>query len=225
MAGIEVRLTGLNSSQLQGVKTTEGAVLILAGAGSGKTRVITTRIAYLLALGVPPDRVLAVTFTNKAANEMRERVATMVPRPLCQALTIATFHSLCVRLLRSGIERLGYKANFTIYTGSDQIGLVRQIIVRKAGKDEKLDAGTVLSLISRWKNKGIAVEANGDDLAADVAREYQRQLKLRNACDFDDLLGLATRLLQENEDIRTQWQERFHYLMVDEFQDTNRQQM
>ena len=225
MAGIEVRLTGLNSSQLQGVKTTEGPVLILAGAGSGKTRVITTRITYLLAQGVPPERVLAVTFTNKAANEMRERVGTMVPPAMGKALTISTFHALCVRLLRSGIERLGYKANFTIYTGSDQIGLLRQIIVRKGGKEVKLDANAVLSLISRWKNKGIAVEANGDDLAADVAREYQRQLKLRNACDFDDLLGLATRLLEENEDIRTQWQDRYHYLMVDEFQDTNRQQM
>ena len=225
MAGIEVRLTGLNSSQLQGVKTTEGPVLILAGAGSGKTRVITTRITYLLAQRVPPERVLAVTFTNKAANEMRERVGTMVPPAMGKALTISTFHALCVRLLRSGIERLGYKANFTIYTGSDQIGLLRQIIVRKGGKEVKLDANAVLSLISRWKNKGIAVEANGDDLAADVAREYQRQLKLRNACDFDDLLGLATRLLEENEDIRTQWQDRYHYLMVDEFQDTNRQQM
>lgn len=225
MAGIEVRLTGLNSSQLQGVKTTEGPVLILAGAGSGKTRVITTRITYLLAQGVPPERVLAVTFTNKAANEMRERVGTMVPPAMGKALTISTFHALCVRLLRSGIERLGYKANFTIYTGSDQIGLLRQIIVRKGGKEVKLDANAVLSLISRWKNKGIAVEANGDDLAADVAREYQRQLKLRNACDFDDLLGLATRLLEENEDIRTLWQDRYHYLMVDEFQDTNRQQM
>lgn len=225
MAGIEVRLTGLNSSQLQGVKTTEGPVLILAGAGSGKTRVITTRITYLLAQGVPPERVLAVTFTNKAANEMRERVGTMVPPAMGKALTISTFHALCVRLLRSGIERLGYKANFTIYTGSDQIGLLRQIIVRKGGKEVKLDANAVLSLISRWKNKGIAVDANGDDLAADVAREYQRQLKLRNACDFDDLLGLATRLLEENEDIRTLWQDRYHYLMVDEFQDTNRQQM
>ena len=116
MAGIEVRLTGLNSSQLQGVKTTEGPVLILAGAGSGKTRVITTRITYLLAQGVPPERVLAVTFTNKAANEMRERVGTMVPPAMGKALTISTFHALCVRLLRSGIERLGYKANFTIYT-------------------------------------------------------------------------------------------------------------
>jgi len=225
MSAIEVRLNGLNPSQLQGVKTTEGPVLILAGAGSGKTRVVTTRITYLLAQGVAPDRILAVTFTNKAANEMRERVGTMIPPAMSKALTISTFHALCVRLLRSGIERLGYKSNFAIYTGSDQIGLLRQIIVRKGGKDEKLDANAVLSLISRWKNKGIAVEANGDDLAADVAREYQRQLKLRNACDFDDLLGLATRLLAENEDIRVQWQERYHYLMVDEFQDTNRQQM
>lgn len=225
MSGVEVRLSGLNEAQRQGVITTEGPVLILAGAGSGKTRVITTRIAYLLAKGVAADRVLAVTFTNKAANEMRERVGKMVPSAMAKALTISTFHSLCVRLLRSGIERLGYKPNFAIYTGSDQMGLVRQIIVRKAGRDEKLDAGAVLSLISRWKNKGIAVEANGDDLAADVAREYQRQLKLRNACDFDDLLGLATRLLAENGDIRARWQEKYHYVMVDEFQDTNRQQM
>ncbi|MFN0127550.1 MAG: ATP-dependent helicase [Verrucomicrobiales bacterium] len=225
MTVISVRLTGLNPSQLEGVKATEGPVLILAGAGSGKTRVITTRIAYLLAQGVAPDRLLAVTFTNKAANEMRERVGQMVPPTLSKALTISTFHALCVRLLRSGIERLGYKANFAIYTASDQVGLLRQIIVRKGGRDEKLDPQAVLSLISRWKNKGIAVESGGDDLAAEVAREYQRQLKLRNACDFDDLLGLATRLLHEHAEVRSQWQARFHYLMVDEFQDTNRQQM
>ncbi len=223
--GIDVRLTGLNEAQLQGVRTTEGPVLILAGAGSGKTRVITTRIAWLLAHGVPPAQLLAVTFTNKAANEMRERVAGMVPPAMCEALAISTFHSLCVRLLRSGIDRLGYKPDFAIYTTSDQLGLLRQIIVRKGGRDEKLDPNGVLSLISRWKNRGIAVEAGGDDMAADVAREYQRQLKLRNACDFDDLLGLATRLLREHADVRARWQERYHYLMVDEFQDTNRQQM
>ncbi len=225
MSGVHVRLTGLNEAQLQAVKQTEGSVLILAGAGSGKTRVITTRITYLLAQGVAPERILAVTFTNKAANEMRERVGGMVPKEMAKQLTISTFHALCMRLLKTGIERLGYKSNFVIYTGSDQMGLIRQIIVRKAGRDEKLDPGLVQSLISRWKNKGIPVNANGDDLAAAVAQEYQRQLKLKNAVDFDDLLGLATQLLAENPDIRAQWQDRYHYLMVDEFQDTNRQQM
>lgn len=227
MSQISVKLSDLNEAQRQAVKQTEGPVLILAGAGSGKTRVITTRIAYLLACGVPANKVLAVTFTNKAANEMRERVATLVPKTAAKELTISTFHALCVRILRSGIERLGYKSNFAIYTASDQIGLLRQIIVRKGGKDEKLDPWMVQSLISRWKNKGIPIDGphSGDDLIADVAREYQRQLRLRNACDFDDLLGLASQLLEEHPDVRAQWQDHFHYLMVDEFQDTNRQQM
>ena len=225
MAAVSVGLAGLNESQRQAVRQIEGPVLILAGAGSGKTRVITTRIAYLLANDVPPEQVLAVTFTNKAANEMRERVGGMVAKKLASKLTISTFHALCVRILRSGIEKLGYKSTFTIYTGSDQLGLLRQIIVRKAAKDEKLDAGMVLSLISRWKNKGVPVSDSPDTLIAEVAREYQYQLKRHNAVDFDDLLLLAGNLLEKHPDVREAWQQRYRYLMVDEFQDTNRQQM
>ncbi len=224
MAAIQVNLKGLNPAQLQAVRQTEGPVLILAGAGSGKTRVITTRITFLLASDVPPERILAVTFTNKAANEMRERVGGMVPKAAAKKLTLSTFHALCVKILRSGIERLGYKSNFTIYTGSDQIGLVRTIIGRRGGKATGLDPYKAQSQISAGKSKG-TIGNSGDPFLDEIAREYQRQLKLHNAVDFDDLLGLAVDLLEGHADVREQWQSIYHYIMVDEFQDTNRQQM
>lgn len=145
----------LNEAQSRAVRQTDGPVLILAGAGTGKTRVITTRIAYLVHRGADPSGLLAVTFTNKAANEMRERVAKMIPRSDAKLLTVSTFHSLCVRLLRRSIEKLGYRKNFTIYSGSDQNGLVRRIIARTAAKDEKLEPGAALALISKAKNQSL----------------------------------------------------------------------
>ncbi|MCB1092790.1 MAG: UvrD-helicase domain-containing protein, partial [Verrucomicrobiae bacterium] len=147
-------LKGLNPAQREAAAQIRGPVLILAGAGTGKTRVITTRISHMVASGIPAREILAVTFTNKAATEMRERVGTMVPKQAAKDLTISTFHSLCVRILRTCIDKLGYKKNFTIYTQSDQLGLIRKIIVRKAGKEENLDAKTAQMLISTAKNKG-----------------------------------------------------------------------
>ncbi len=218
-------LLGLNPNQREAAEQIEGPVLILAGAGTGKTRVVTTRIAGMLYNGIPAHQILAVTFTNKSANEMRERVGTMIEGGMTSDVTICTFHSLCVRILRTCIERLGYKKNFTIYTQSDQLGLLRRIIVRKAARDEKLDPKLANMLISQAKNTGRPISEHDDALITEVFRAYQRDLKSLNAVDFDDLLLLAVQGLNENPDIRQEWQRRFRYVMVDEFQDTNHLQM
>ena len=220
-----MRLEDLNPAQRKAAQTISGPVLILAGAGTGKTRVITTRICHLLSKGVRPDSILAVTFTNKAANEMRERVGTMVAKAKASKLTISTFHSLCVRILRRDIERLGYKHNFTIYTQSEQSGLMKRIIVKCAAHGEKLDADTAISLLSRQRNKGVPADPNPQALIHDVGREYHRQMKLLNAVDFDDLLTLAEKLLRDFPDVASAWQARYDHIMVDEFQDTNKLQM
>ena len=216
---------GLNPAQRQAAEQIHGPVLILAGAGTGKTRVVTTRIAGMLYNDIPAKQILAVTFTNKAANEMRERVNGMVEGGIGEEVLMCTFHSLCVRILRTAIERLGYKRNFTIYTQSDQIGLLKQIILRKAGKDENLDAKMANSMISAAKNKGMPVSERSDSLIAEIYRSYQAELKQYNAVDFDDLIILAVKALRENDDIREMWQRRFRFIMVDEFQDTNHLQM
>ena len=218
-------LLALNPPQRAAAEQIHGPVLILAGAGTGKTRVITTRIAGMVYDDIPPGQILAVTFTNKAANEMRERVGTMIASELAERVTISTFHSLCVRILRTCIERLGYKKNFSIYTQSDQVGLLRRIIVRKIGKDESLDPKLANMLISQAKNTGKPISDQEDALINEVYRTYQRELKLLNAVDFDDLIILAVRGLAENPDIRREWQRRFRFIMVDEFQDTNHLQM
>ena len=223
------RLFDLNPEQQKAVLTKDGPLLILAGAGTGKTRVITCRVAYLLAEGVAPTNILAVTFTNKAANEMRERLAGMVEKSKASKVLMSTFHALCVRILRSGIEKLGYKNNFSIYDEGDQIGLIKKIITRTAAKDEKLEPN--LAKCSRsplpTSASGWREPAPGDEksLIGAVFARYQAELKTLNAVDFDDLLLLTVQLLEEHESVRLQWQERFHYLMVDEFQDTNRLQL
>ena len=218
-------LLALNPPQRAAAEQIHGPVLILAGAGTGKTRTVTTRIAAMVHDEIPPSQILAVTFTNKAANEMRERVATMIEPEQAEQLTISTFHSLCVRILRTCIERLGYKRTFTIYTQSDQLGLLRRIIVRLAGRDENLDAKLANTLISQAKNTGKPPSDREEALINDVYRAYQKELKQLNAVDFDDLLILAVRGLEENPDIRREWQRRYRFIMVDEFQDTNHLQM
>ncbi len=225
MPPMPFRLDKLNPQQREAVARTEGPVLILAGAGTGKTRVITSRITHMIERGVNPAKILAVTFTNKAANEMRERVAGMVKREAVKQVWISTFHSLCVRILRRSIERLGYKRNFTIYSDSEQIGLLRRIITRTAARDEKLEPRVAQAAISQAKNKGGQEAGDEDELVAEVARRYQREMKSLNAVDFDDLLVLAAKLLREFPDDRRGWQRRFDYMMVDEFQDTNSLQM
>jgi superfamily I DNA/RNA helicase len=219
------RLFDLNDAQRAAVTQMDGPVLILAGAGTGKTRVITARIAYLIAQGVDPAHLLAVTFTNKAAEEMRERVAGMVEAAVAKKVTLSTFHALCVRILRGDIERIGYKQNFSIYDQSDQMGLIRAIIQRTAARDEKLDPHLAQSLISKAKNSGWNAPENEESLAGAVFARYQKELRQLNAVDFDDLLLLAVKILREHPEAREKWRSRFRYLMVDEFQDTNRLQL
>ncbi|MDF1862914.1 MAG: UvrD-helicase domain-containing protein [Verrucomicrobiales bacterium] len=215
----------LNPPQRAAAEQIYGPVLILAGAGTGKTRVVTTRIAGMLYNGIPASQILAVTFTNKAANEMRERVSDMVDEKMADDATICTFHSLCVRILRTCIERLGYKKTFSIYTAGDQQGLLKRIIVRKLGKDESLDPKMASMMISQAKNTGQPISDREDSLINEVYQTYQKELKQLNAVDFDDLLILAVRGLKENPDIQKEWQRRFRFIMVDEFQDTNHLQM
>ena len=218
-------LSSLNPAQAEAVNALDGPVLILAGAGTGKTRTVTCRISHMVDRGIPADQILAVTFTNKAANEMRERVGDMISKAAAKEVTVCTFHSLCVRILRTGIDRLGYKQNFTIYTGNDQTGLIKQIIVRKGGAQEKIEPGLVISMISKAKNAGIPFSEMDDPFIADVAQAYSNELKAQNAVDFDDLLLLAEKLLREFEDVREICRKRWTRITVDEFQDTNGLQM
>lgn len=224
MAGV-FSFGSLNFAQREAVGALDGPVLILAGAGTGKTRTVTCRIAHMLDRSIPPSEILAVTFTNKAANEMRERIGGMISRKAAGEMTVCTFHSLCVRLLRGGIEKLGYKRNFTIFTYSDQVGLMKQLIVRKGGADEKVKAETVLGVLSKAKNTGTDPGDVEDDFFASLGRAYQNELRAQNAVDFDDLLVLAEQLLREHHDVRDQFREKFRRVTVDEFQDTNSLQM
>ena len=200
-------LQSLNEFQREAVENNSGATLVLAGAGSGKTRVLTYKLLHLLAKKIlKPNQILAVTFTNKAANEMRDRISSIVKKDQAKEVTVCTFHSLCVRILRKGIDRMGYKKNFTIYTGSDQVGLVRKLIARKAGKDESLDHNLALSLIGRSKNKGVPVSEMNDSLISEIEKAYNAELKILNALDFDDLLLLPVQLLQQNKETREYYQ-------------------
>ncbi len=223
MAGF--RLFDLNCEQETAVRTTEGPLLILAGAGTGKTRVITARVAYLIAQGVAPENILAVTFTNKAANEMRERLAGLIEKPQAKKVTMCTFHALCVRILRQDIERLGYKRTFSIYDEGDQTGLIKKLITRTAAQDEKLDPNVAKNLISKAKNNSWNASPDEKTLLGAVFLRYQAELKTLNAVDFDDLLVLTVKLLAEHADVRERWHRKFRYVMVDEFQDTNRLQL
>ncbi len=215
----------LNEAQRHAVKTLNGPVLILAGAGTGKTRTVTCRMAHMIECGVNPRDILALTFTNKAANEMAERVGAMVDRKAARAMTVCTFHSLCVRILRQDIGALGYKENFSIYTGSDQMGLLKRLIMEYGGRKEKLEPGLVLSELSRVRNLGLTAEDIDDTLVAAVAKAYQRELKNQNAVDFDDLLVLTECLLRAYPTVHEKWNKRFPRITVDEFQDTNSLQM
>jgi DNA helicase II / ATP-dependent DNA helicase PcrA len=219
------RLFDLNDAQQRAVKCTEGPLLILAGAGTGKTRVITARVAYLIMQGADPAHILAVTFTNKAATEMRERLGRIMDAEAAGKVTMSTFHALCLRILRTNIDRLGYKNNFSIYDEGDQLGLIRKIITRTSARDEKLDPIVAKNAISKAKNNSWKPPDNDETLLGSVFARYQTELKTLNAVDFDDLLLLAVRLLSEHADVRDRWRDRFRYLMVDEFQDTNRLQL
>jgi DNA helicase II / ATP-dependent DNA helicase PcrA len=227
-------LSSVNEPQREAITSTDGALLILAGAGSGKTRVITYRIAYLIKeRGVEPYNILAVTFTNKAAGEMRERVKQLMgDEPLSSSPLISTFHSLCVRILRRDIEALGegYTKAFTIYDQDDSIRLIKTCIRDLGYDDQRLAPRYAQSSISRAKNTGIDPEAyaarveSHDEKQAAVARVfrlYEERLRSNNALDFDDLLIKTVRLLRKDQQVREYYNNRFKYLLVDEYQDTN----
>ncbi len=231
-----LNLSTLNPQQRQAVETIRGPVLILAGAGTGKTRVITFRIAHMVERGVQPGNILGVTFTNKAAREMQERVRKLLPnsklkiknsKPEDKANrpTICTFHSLCVRILRQHIEKLGYKRNFVIYDTSDQLAAVKKILSAISVKGEKVDPGAVLGLLSKFKNGGGSsktfVDPNLRALAVHVSKRYETALHACNAVDFDDLILLTLRLFKEHPDALAACREKYKYVMVDEYQDTN----
>ena len=224
-------LEGLNDAQREAVQAVDGPVLVLAGAGSGKTRVLTRRIAYLLdECGVDSHHILAMTFTNKAAGEMRERVEDLL-QISCKTMWIGTFHSLCARLLRSHAERVGLSSNFTIYDATDQLALLRRVIADEELSEREWPARQIRARISKAKNamQGADVFAQrasafDEQMVARIFRHYQDALKQNNAVDFDDLLMLSVELIRDHEDIRQTYQARFSHILIDEYQDTNRPQ-
>ncbi len=227
----ETYLADLNPAQREAVLHTEGPVLVVAGAGSGKTRVLTRRIAHLLgAVGVKPPEILAITFTNKAAGEMRERVGDLVGPP-ARAAWVMTFHSACGRILRREAQRLGYRSNFTIYDSADQIRLVKRCLEELERDPKRFTPRGIHSQISNAKNTLVSPEEYTDRVAsfydqtvAEVYDLYQKRLFASNAVDFDDMLFLTVDVLERFPDARTKWQDAFHYVLVDEYQDTNHAQ-
>ena len=217
------RLWDLNPEQQRAATHESGPLLILAGAGTGKTRTIVARITWLVSQGVPPSHILAVTFTNKAAREMKDRIAGMLDSEKASEITASTFHALCVRILRTDADKLGYKNNFSIFDQGDQLGLIKKVINRVTSQDERIDPGLAQSLISKGKNNGW--NANDETPIGAVYNRYNRELRALNAMDFDDLLVQAVNLLDEHPDVRAKWRARFRHLLVDEFQDTNNLQL
>ncbi len=215
----------LNPQQRECVMTIEGPVLILAGAGTGKTRTITARMAYMVDQGIQPHTILAVTFTNKAAAEMRERVIEMVADGKGKKIVLGTFHAFCVKLLRQHAEKVGYKKNWTIYTQSEQTSLIKRVISKLMGKDESCDPSKVQARISSAKNMGTDLGDPEKDTDAALYAAYQDEMRALNAMDFDDLLLLGVKLLEEHDDVRFACRDVHRYIMVDEFQDTNSLQM
>ena len=224
-------LANLNPAQREAVLHTEGPLLVIAGAGSGKTRVLTHRVAHLIsAIGVKPNEILAITFTNKAAGEMRERLMTMLG-PVARAIWILTFHSACGRILRKEAERLGYRSNFTIYDSADQVRLVKQCLEELEKDPKRFVPRGVHAQISNAKNQLVTpamyaerISSFYDQTIAEAYELYQRKLAASNAVDFDDMLMLTVQILENFPDARKHWQNAFRYVLVDEYQDTNHAQ-
>lgn len=224
-------LADLNPSQREAVAATEGPVLVVAGAGSGKTRVLTYRIAHLVRdLGVSPYEILAITFTNKAAGEMKERVARLVG-PVAENMWVSTFHSACVRILRQEIHRLGYRSSFSIYDDADSTRLITMVIRDLDLDPKRFPPRQMKAAISKAKNELVDYEtyASQDsgfyhDKVSDIFRLYQQRLVEASAVDFDDILTLTVEILQAFPEVLERWQNRFHYILVDEYQDTNQAQ-
>ncbi len=221
---------GLNPEQTDAVESLEGPLLVLAGAGTGKTRVLTTRIAHIMATGKAwPSQILAVTFTNKAAREMKLRIATFVGDNVEGMPWLGTFHSICVKILRRHVELVGLKPNFTILDTDDQIRLLKQLIRAEGIDDKRWPARQLAGHIDSWKNKALGpdqisegdAQAFGEGRGRKLYRQYQERLKILNAVDFGDLLTECIRLFRENNDVLTDYRTRFRYILVDEYQDTN----
>jgi ATP-dependent DNA helicase UvrD/PcrA len=222
-------LSQLNTAQREAVETVDGPLLVLAGAGTGKTRVLTTRFAHILITGrAYPNQVLAVTFTNKAAREMRDRVSAILGRPV-EGLWLGTFHALCARMLRRHAEQVGLKSNFTILDTDDQLRLLKQVMEAARTDPKRWPPPALMAIIQRWKDRGLTPArispAEETDFANGAAKglyeAYQARLRAVNAVDFGDLLLHMTELLRSQEDILAQYHRMFRYILVDEYQDTN----
>lgn len=223
-------LNGLNPEQRDAVESLDGPVLVLAGAGTGKTRVLTTRIGHILATGkAAPYQILAVTFTNKAAREMKHRIASMIGDSVEGMQWLGTFHSICVKILRRHAELVGLKSNFTILDTDDQLRLLKQLINAEGIDIKRWPARQFANQLDGWKNKGLTpsmlpegeARAFGNGKGRKLYEAYQARLKTLNACDFGDLLMECLRLFKENPDVLSLYQDRFRYILVDEYQDTN----
>ncbi|WP_232314881.1 ATP-dependent helicase [Oceanibaculum pacificum] len=222
-------LQNLNAAQRQAVETLDGPVLVLAGAGTGKTRVLTTRLAHLLITGrARPWNILAVTFTNKASREMRERVAAIIG-PAAEQVWLGTFHAICVRILRRHAELVGLKSNFTILDADDQVRLLKQLIQAEGIDDKRWPARVLMGVIQRWKDRALTPDRVPAEDAMDLAggkiaqlyRQYQERLLTLNAADFGDLMLHCVDLFQKHPEVLAEYHDRFRYMLVDEYQDTN----
>ncbi|MEM8813173.1 MAG: UvrD-helicase domain-containing protein, partial [Pseudomonadota bacterium] len=223
-------LDGLNAEQREAVETTEGPVLVLAGAGTGKTRVLTTRIAHILSTGKAwPNQMLAVTFTNKAAREMKDRIEGLIGGGVEGMQWLGTFHSIGVKILRRHAELVGLKSDFTILDTDDQLRLIKQLIQAEGLDDKRWPARQFASHMDGWKNRGLTPEniprgeaqAFADGKGGTLYAAYQDRLRVLNAADFGDLLLHPIRIFQTHPDVLKNFQGRFRYMLVDEYQDTN----
>ena len=227
----EELINGLNDRQKEAVLATDGPCLVIAGAGSGKTKVLTHKIAYDIESGIKPWNILAITFTNKAANEMKERIEKLIG-DAAKDLWMGTFHSICVRILRRYIDRIGYKTDFVIFDTSDQKTLIKECLKALKVDDKIFTDRGVLSEISNVKNEMLEPKAYGVKYAGDFRKEkiaeiyelYQRRLRENNAIDFDDIINFTIKILSENPDVLDYYTEKFKYILVDEYQDTNKAQ-
>ena len=222
MIDLETLKEELNPQQFRAVTTTDGAILIIAGAGSGKTRVITFRIAHMLDKGIPQSQILALTFTNKAAKEMETRIKELTQKKL-QNLTVSTFHAFGVKVLRADIDKLGYRDNFSIYDETDRVALIKECGRELKYSPDAMDIYMIGNLISNIKT-GRKNWDTANDMYRPLYESYQDGLKLYNAVDFDDLIVLPIKLFKECPEVLSKYRERYKYIMVDEFQDTSHQQ-
>ena len=225
-------LEGLNDKQYEAVINTEGPCLIIAGAGSGKTKVLTHKIAYLIQeKNVSPWSILAITFTNKAANEMKQRIEALIG-DAANDMWMGTFHSICVKILRRYIDRIGFENSFVIFDTSDQKALIKECLKYLKIDDKLFTDRAVLSEISNAKNEMLEpdmykVRTNGDyrkEVISEIYELYQKRLKENNALDFDDIINFTIKILLENPDVLEFYSNKFQYILVDEYQDTNKSQ-